>query len=36
MRGQGVGVNLERSNNITIPKYSGVINFQYLNSSDNN
>ena len=36
MRGQGVGVNLERSNNITIPKYSGVSNFQYLNSSDNN
>ena len=36
MRGQGVGVNLERLNNITIPKYSGVINFQYLNSSDNN
>ena len=30
MRGQGVGVNLERSNSITIPKYSGVINFDYL------
>ncbi len=30
MRGQGVGVNLEKSNNITIPKYSGVINFEYL------
>ena len=30
MRGQGVGVNLEKSNSITIPKYSGVINFEYL------
>ena len=30
MRSQGVGVNLERSNSITIPKYSGVINFEYL------
>lgn len=30
MRVQGVGVNLERSNSITIPKYSGVIKFEYL------
>lgn len=29
MRSQGVGVNLEKSNNVTIPKYSGVINFKY-------
>ena len=30
MKQDGVGVNLEKSNNITIPKYSGVINFEYL------
>ena len=30
MRGDGVGVTLEKSNSITIPKYSGVINFEYL------
>ena len=30
MKSQGVNVNLEKSNNITIPKYSGVINFEYL------
>ena len=30
MKRDGVGVTLERSNSITIPKYSGVINFEYL------
>lgn len=30
MKQDGVGVKLEKSNNITIPKYSGVINFEYL------
>ena len=30
MKRDGVGVNLEKSNSITIPKYSGVINFEYL------
>ena len=30
MKQDGVGVTLERSNSITIPKYSGVINFEYL------
>ena len=30
MKQDGVGVSLERSNSITIPKYSGVINFEYL------
>ena len=25
-----VGVSLEKSNNITIPKYTGVINFKYM------
>lgn len=30
MQSQGVGVTLERSNHITIPKYLGVINFEYL------
>ena len=30
MKQDGVGVKLERSNSITIPKYSGVINFEYL------
>lgn len=30
MKEDGVGVNLEKSNSITIPKYSGVIKFQYL------
>ena len=30
MKQDGVGVKLEKSNSITIPKYSGVINFEYL------
>ena len=30
MKRDGVGVTLEKSNSITIPKYSGVINFEYL------
>lgn len=30
MKQDGVGVKLEKSNSITIPKYSGVINFKYL------
>lgn len=30
MKRDGVSVNLEKQNNITIPKYSGVINFEYL------
>lgn len=30
MKQDGVGVTLEKSNSITIPKYSGVINFEYL------
>ncbi len=30
MKQDGVSVKLEKSNNITIPKYSGVINFEYL------
>ena len=27
-----IGVELKKSNNITIPKYSGVINFKYAKS----
>ena len=30
MKQDGVGVKLEKSNSITIPKYSGVINFEYI------
>ena len=30
MKQDGVSVNLEKSNSVTIPKYSGVIKFQYL------
>ena len=30
MKEDGVGVKLEKSNNITIPKYSGVINYKYM------
>ena len=30
MKQDGVGVSLEKSNSITIPKYSGVITFDYL------
>ena len=30
MKQDGVGVKLEKSNSITIQKYSGVINFEYL------
>ena len=30
MKQDGVGVKLEKSNNITIPKYSGVIKFNSL------
>lgn len=30
MKRDGVGVTLEKSNSITIPKYSGVIKFEYL------
>ena len=30
MKRDGVGVTLEKSNSITIPKYSSVINFEYL------
>lgn len=30
MKQDGVNVKLEKSNSITIPKYSGVINFEYL------
>ena len=30
MKQDGVGVSLEKSNSITIPKYSGVISFEYL------
>ncbi len=30
LKGDGVGVDLKKSNNITIPKYSGVINYKYI------
>ncbi len=30
MKQDGVGVSLEKSDSITIPKYSGAINFEYL------
>ena len=33
MKQDGVNVKLEKSNNITIPKYSGVIKFNYLQNS---
>lgn len=32
MKQDGVGVKLEKSNSITIPKYSGVISYQYAKS----
>ena len=32
MREENVGAKLEKSNNITIPKYSGIINYKYVKS----
>lgn len=32
MRSDGVGAELKKSNNITIPKYSGIINYKYVKS----
>lgn len=32
MRSDGVGAELKKSNNITIPKYSGIINYKYAKS----
>ena len=32
MRSDGVGSELKKSNNITIPKYSGIINYKYVKS----
>lgn len=31
---KGINVNLKKSNDITIPKYSGVLNFKYLSNVD--
>ena len=32
MKNASIGVDLKKSNNITIPKYSGIINYKYANS----
>ena len=32
MRSDNVGADLKKSNNITIPKYSGIINYKYVKS----
>lgn len=34
MEDRGIKINLKKSNNIEIPKYSGVLNFKYLRSFD--
>lgn len=34
MEDRGIKINLKKSNNIDIPKYSGVLNFKYLKSID--
>ena len=34
MRSDGVGAELKKSNNITIPKYSGIINYKYVKSAE--
>ena len=34
MEERGIKINLKKSNNIEIPKYSGVLNFKYLKSLD--